>query len=158
MCMCVACIHTSMLFNMFLALCLSPSLITALPFFLYHEHLEGKEHTYEDKILLFYQSPEDLACFLSLFSCVQLFATLWTIACQAFLSMGFSRQEYWSELPFPSPGDFPDPEIEPTSISAPALQAGSLLLGHWGSPQRTLSAFKRFCPESSLLLASFSPL
>ena len=143
---------------LFLALCLSPSLITALPFFLYYEHLEGKEHTYEDKILLFYQSPEDLACFLSLFSCVQLFATLWTVACQAFLSMGFSRQEYWSELPFPFPGDFPDPEIKPTSISAPALQAGSLLLGHWGSPQRTLSAFKRFCPESSLLLASFSPL
>ena len=130
-CMCVACIHTSMLFNMFLALCLSPSLITALPFFLYHEHLEGKEHTYEDKILLFYQSPEDLACFLSLFSCVQLFATLWTIACQAFLSMGFSRQEYWSELPFPSPGDFPDPGIE---LWSSALQADSLPSEPPGNP------------------------
>ena len=50
------------------------------------------------------------------------------------------------------------PRDRTTSISAPALQAGSLLLSHWGSPQRTLSAFKRFCPESSLLLASFSPL
>ena len=143
---------------LFLALCLSPSLITALPFFLYCEHLEGKEHTYEGKTLLFYQSPEDLAYVLSLFSRVQLFVALWIIACQALLSMGFSRQEYWSGLPFPSPRDLPDLEIEPTSILAPALQAGSLLLSHWGSPQRTLSAFKGFCPESSLLLASFSPL
>ena len=44
--------------------------------------------------------------------------TPWTVACQAPLSMGFSRQEYWSELPFPPPGDFPDPRIEPES---PAL-------------------------------------
>ena len=50
-------------------------------------------------------------------------ATPWTIACQVPLSKGFSRQEYWSGLPFPSPGDFPDPGIEPRS---PALQAGSL--------------------------------
>ena len=51
-------------------------------------------------------------------SCIQLFATLWTIARQASLSIGFSRQEYWSELPFPSPGDLPNPGLEPTS---PAL-------------------------------------
>ena len=44
------------------------------------------------------------------FSHVQLFATLWTVACQAPLSMGFSRQEYWSGLPFPTPGDFSEPE------------------------------------------------
>ena len=50
--------------------------------------------------------------------------TAWTVACQAPLSMGFSRQEYWSGLPFPSPGDFPNPGIEPWS---PALQADSLL-------------------------------
>ena len=54
---------------------------------------------------------------------VWLFATQWTVACQAPLSMGFSRQEYWSGLPFPSPGDLPDPGIEPWS---PALQADSL--------------------------------
>ena len=42
---------------------------------------------------------------------VRLFATLWTIACQAPLSMEFSKQEYWNGLPFPSPGDLPDPEI-----------------------------------------------
>ena len=56
-------------------------------------------------------------------SCVQLFATLWTVAHQAPLSMGFSRQEYWSGLPFPSPGDLPDPGIEPGS---PALQSDAL--------------------------------
>jgi len=50
--------------------------------------------------------------------------TPWTIACQAPLSMEFSRQEYWSGLPFPSPGDLPDPGIEHRS---PALQADSLL-------------------------------
>ena len=54
---------------------------------------------------------------------VQLFATLWTVARQAPLFMGFSRQEYWSGLPFPSPGDLPNPWIEPGS---PALQADSL--------------------------------
>ena len=47
----------------------------------------------------------------------------WTVGCQAPLSMGFSRQEYWSGLPFPSPGDLPDPGIKPKS---PALQADSL--------------------------------
>ena len=46
---------------------------------------------------------------------VQLYATPWTIAYQVLLSMGFSRQEYWSGLPFPSPGDLPNPGIEPGS-------------------------------------------
>ena len=55
-------------------------------------------------------------------SCLTL-PTPWTVACQALLSMGFSRQEYQSGLPFPSPGDLPDPGIEPRS---PALQADSL--------------------------------
>ena len=50
-------------------------------------------------------------------SYVQLFATPWTVAYQAPLSMGFSRQEYWSGLPFPSPGDLPDPGIEPRSTT-----------------------------------------
>ena len=60
---------------------------------------------------------------LSCFSCVQLFAAPWTIARQAPLSMGFSRREYWSELPFPSQRDLPDPGIKPGS---PALQVDSL--------------------------------
>ena len=54
---------------------------------------------------------------------VRLFATPWTVAHQAPLSIGFSRQEYWSGLPFPSPGDLPNPGIEPRS---PALQADTL--------------------------------
>ena len=52
------------------------------------------------------------------FSCVLLFETPWTVACQAPLSMGFPRQEYWSGLPFPSPGDLPDPGVEPASPRA----------------------------------------
>ena len=58
------------------------------------------------------------------FSRVRLFAIPWTVVYQASLSMGFSRQEYWSALPFPSPGDLPDPGIEHRS---PALQADALL-------------------------------
>ena len=54
---------------------------------------------------------------------VQLFATLWTVAHQAPPSMGFSKQEYWSALPFPSPGDLPNPGIEPGSS---ALEADAL--------------------------------
>ena len=61
---------------------------------------------------------------------VQLFGTPWTVAHQAPLSMGFSRQEYWSGLPFPSPGDLPDPGIKPGS---PALQAESVPYVHQGS-------------------------
>ena len=56
-------------------------------------------------------------------SCVRLFATPWTAAKQAPPSMGFSRQEYWSGLPFPSPGDLPKPGIKPRS---PALQTDAL--------------------------------
>ena len=56
-----------------------------------------------------------------LLSCAQLFAMVWTVALQAPLSMGFFRQEYWSGLPFPTPGDLPDAGIEPTSLVSPAL-------------------------------------
>ena len=62
---------------------------------------------------------------------VRLFATPWTVAHQAPPSMGFSRQEYWSGLPFPSPGDLPDPGIEPGS---PALQAEALTSEPPGKP------------------------
>ena len=66
-----------------------------------------------------------------LLSCARLFATPWTVACQASLSMGFLRQEYWSGLPFPSPGDLPDPGIKPGS---PALPPDSLPSEPQGSP------------------------
>ena len=56
-------------------------------------------------------------------SCVRLFATPWTVAYQASPSMRFSKQEYWNGLPFPSPGDLPDPGIEPRS---PTLEADAL--------------------------------
>ena len=61
------------------------------------------------------------ACVLSHFSCVWIFVTQWTIACQAPLFMGFSRQGYWSGLPFPPSGDLPDPGIEPMSLMSSAL-------------------------------------
>ena len=68
---------------------------------------------------------------VKLLSRVQLFVTPWTVACQAPLSMGFPRQEHWSGLPFASPGDLPEPGIEPRS---PALQADSLPSEPLGKP------------------------
>ena len=64
-------------------------------------------------------------------SCVRLFATPWTIAYQTPPSMGFSRQEYWSGLPFPPPGDLPNPGIEPRSL---ALKADAVTSEPQGSP------------------------
>ena len=63
-----------------------------------------------------------------LLSCVQLFVTLWTITHQAPLSMGFSRQEYWSGLLCLPPEDLPDPGIKPVSPVSPEMQADSLPL------------------------------
>ena len=93
-------------------------------------------------------------CELSHFSCIQLFATLWTVAHQVALSMGFSRQEYWSGVTFPSPGDFPDWGIEPAS---PALQTGSLPT-KLGSPQGRFAVrlikhkFQTYFPYLHMLL------
>ena len=61
------------------------------------------------------------ACVIKHFSCIQFFATPWTAARQAPLSVGFSRQEYWSGLPGPSPGDLPNSGIKPASLKSPAL-------------------------------------
>ena len=90
-------------------------------------------------------------CMLRRFSLVLLFATLWTITCQLPLSMGFFRQEYWSQLPCPSPGDLPDPGIEPRvyCVSCTGRRGGWVLLplapprkpiimfrwGHWNGAQ-----------------------
>ena len=73
---------------------------------------------------------------------VQLFATPWTVAYQAPLSMGFSRQECWSRLPFPSPGDLPNPGIEPGS---PEMQADALPSEPPGKPILNLGTMKNFC-------------
>ena len=72
-------------------------------------------------------------CLLCHFSCLQLLESPCTEARQTPLSMGFSRQEYWSGLPFPSPGDLHDQGIKPRSLAAPALQVDSLLLSQRGS-------------------------
>ena len=92
------------------------------------------------------------ACVLSHFKHVRLFATLWTISCQALLSMGFSRQGYWSELPFASPGDLPHPGIKPRSST---LQADSL-------PSEPSGPFKIFktlgsCFPANVLQKGCSP-
>ena len=77
-----------------------------------------------DRLLVILRIIYELVVKVKSLSRVRLFATLWTVAHQASLSMGFSRQEYWSGLPFPSPGDLPDPGIEPRS---PALEADALI-------------------------------
>ena len=69
---------------------------------------------------------------------VRLLATLWTVACRAPLSMGFSRQEYWSGLPLPTPGDLPDPGIEPASLASPVF-AGRFFTT---APSKSLTCFK----------------
>ena len=86
---------------------------------------------------------QDARCMLSHFSHVRLFAIPWTVvALLVLLSMGFSRQKYWSGLPFPPPGDLPDPGIEPKSPVSPELQADSLPLSHLGSPSICLYKHK----------------
>ena len=77
-------------------------------------------------------------CVLSHFSCDHCCVTLWTLACQAPLSVGFSRQEYWSGLPCPLPGDLPDPGIEPVSLTLLPWQVDSLPLSHQGSLALTI--------------------
>ena len=75
-----------------------------------------------------------LLCFVCavLLSCVQLSVTIWTVACQAPLSMGFSSEEYWSGLLFAPPRDLPDPGIELASDMSPAMQADSSPTELWG--------------------------
>ena len=83
----------------------------------------------------------------SRFSRGRLFVTLWTVTHQVPLLMGFSRQEYWSGLPFPSPGDLPNPGIEPVSLMSPAL-AGSFFTtsATWEAPQ--LCSLRKYINES----------
>ena len=96
---------------------------------------------------------------LSHFSRVCFFATPWTIAGQAPLSMGFSRQEYWSGLPCPPPGDLPNPGFKPASLTSPALAGGfftssatfvSKLYIFWSS-----TTAKNFCPIKITVIVAF---
>ena len=92
----------------------------------------------------------------------QLFATPWIVACHASLSKGFSRQEYWSGLPCPPPGNLPHPGMEPRSPASPALQADPLLLSHQGRLFKRTSflkwkrSFNRESREVVLLVKSVS--
>ena len=84
-------------------------------------------------------------CCAQLLSRVQLFATLGTVLSQVPPSMGFSRQEYWSGLPFPPPGDLPDPVIEPTSLASPALTGRfSTTSATWEAPVTSEEGLKDF--------------
>ena len=75
------------------------------------------------------------ACLLSRFNHVRLFASPWTVACQGPLSMGFSRQEHWSGLPCPPPGNLPNPGVEPSSLTSPALVGRFFTTSAtWGAP------------------------
>ena len=89
---------------------------------------------------------------MKLLSRVRLLATPWTVAYQVSLSMGFSRQEYWSGLPFPSPGDLPDPGIEPRS---PAMQADALPSEPLGKPQIVYAKIKILHKNLSHLMHIF---
>ena len=92
------------------------------------------------------RSPEG-TCTLSLFSHVQIFVTLWTVACQAPLFMGFSSEECWSGLPYPPPGDLSNLAIQPMY---PALKVDSLLL----SQQRRIGKipWRRLCQPTPVFL------
>ena len=84
-----------------------------------------KRHLYLcSKLLCVCRILTILLYMLSHFSCVQFSATLWTVTCQAPLSMGFSRQEYWSGLPLSPPGDLSNPGIKPAAPISPALARG----------------------------------
>ena len=85
------------------------------------------------------------------FSVVSSSATLWTVGRQAPLSVGLFREEYQSELPFPSPEDLPSPEAELDSCVSPALQADSLLLSHGGSPTMPVTQQQELSKSESLL-------
>ena len=77
---------------------------------------------------------------VKLLSRVQLFATPWTIASQAPLSMGLSRQEYWGGLPFPAPGDPPDPGVAPQPPASAVLAGGFFTTGPPGKPSTCVYA------------------
>ena len=98
--------------------------------FLYLSGFQNVFPEYQDNLLYNHS-----ACVQAqLLSCVQLFATSWTGAHQAPLSVEFSRQECWGGLPFPPPGDLPDPGIESESLSSPALAGGFLTNESPGEP------------------------
>ena len=104
-----------------------------------------------------WERPCCCCCCLIIHSCPTLCSS-WTIACQAPLSMGFPRQEFWSGLPFPSPGDLPNLGIK---LKSPAWQADSLPLSHLGSWRKTCSVTKlclTLCDPVDCSMPGFSVL
>ena len=75
----------------------------------------------------------------------EVFATLWAVDLKAPMSMGFSRKEYWSGLPCPSPGDLPNPGVKPASPACPALQADSLPTEPPGKPYYMCYIYAIYC-------------
>ena len=87
-----------------------------------------------------HQIMDKLSCYVvQLLSCVQLTVTPWTVACQAPLSMGFTKQEYWNGLLFPPPRDLPIPGIEPASPAMAALAGGFFTIEPLGKPGQTVT-------------------
>ena len=82
---------------------------------------------------------------LSRFSHVQIFVTLWTIACQAPMFMGFFKQEYWGELTYPSVVDLPDPQCKPASLKSPALIGRFFTISATWEALRHLRSPSRWC-------------
>ena len=107
------------------------------------ENSSGASHTRGQRVSLL------CAAVAQPLSRVRLFVTPWTADCQALLSMGFSRQEYWRGLPFPPPGDLPDPETDPTS---PALAGGFFTTEPVRKP-----CYVRWLPSPELGFSIFLP-
>ena len=114
----------------FLGLCCITFICSVLHYqsLLYHQKLQVCLNLFIKKKNLILLHPQ-------LLSHIWLFATPWTVACHAPLSVGFFRQEYWSRLPFPPPGDLPTQRLNPHLLHLLHWQANSLPLSHLGSPQ-----------------------
>ena len=106
--------------------------------------LNNQTHTFIKKFLIWSKPGKFYSVYvLTRFCCIRLFETPWTAAHQAPLSMGFSRQGYWSGSPCPPPGDLPDPGIEPLSLMSPALAGGFFTyLCHLGTPYTNYVSIK----------------
>ena len=125
-----------------------------LPVFLFlltlSVNLQGNKFHFRISLLLASPFTWGLAMWVKSLSHVWLFATPWTVAHQAPPSMEFSRQEHWSGLPFPPPGDHPDPAIE---LRSPALQTETLLSEPPGKPRGfAVNVYKRRNADSLLIL------
>ena len=114
-----------------------------------------KEAVYEwGRALLSVTRTYDCLCMCACccFSCVHLFATLWAVAYWGPLSMGFSRQEYWSGLPWLPPEDLPNPGMQPRSLMPPALAGGFFTTSATWKAHQCLKSYYRFMDWLSISL------